>query len=171
MPILGAVKIRRLTIQQIEALYERKLRPTDGTRPLSAKTVLELHVVIRGALTDAHRKGVVSRNVGVLAAAPKLRNIPPIEPRAWTEDQLRTFLRAAADHRFYPAFRLATTTGMRRSELLGLKWSDVDWQRSTVSINRGLVAIGYEVRETRGKTRSSRRLVELDPTTMELLRT
>ncbi len=107
--------------------------------------MLELHVIIRGVLADAHRKGVVSRNVAALAAAPKLRAIPPVEPRAWTEDQLKLFLRAAAGHRFYPAFRLAASTGMRRSELLGLKWSDVDWKRGTVSNARGLVAIALDV--------------------------
>ena len=171
VPMLGAVKIRRLTSDQIERLYEAKLRPTDGTRPLSAKTVLELHTIIRGALGDALRKRIVNRNAATAVSAPKLRNIPPVEPRAWTEDQLRTFLRCAAGHRLYPAFWLSAATGMRRSELLGLKWADMDWKRSTVSVNRGLVCVGYELTETRCKTRTSRRLVELDSTTLELLRT
>ena len=60
---------------------------------------------------------------------------------------------------------------MRRSELLGLKWSDMDWKRGTVSISRGLVCVGYELSESRCKTRTSRRLIELDQTTLELHRT
>jgi integrase len=170
LPVLGKIKIRRLTPANIEALYQAKLRPTDGSRPLSRKTVLELHIIIRGALGDAHRQGIVTRNVAAVANAPKLRAIPAVEPHAWTEEQLRLFLRAAAKHRLYPAFRLSACTGMRRSELLGLKWADLDWRQGTVSIQRGLVAIGYELCETRGKTRTSRRLVELDHTTLAGLR-
>ena len=144
--------------------------PPMGHVPPSAKTVLELHLVIRGALGDAHRKGIVNRNVAEIAAAPKLRNIPPVEARARTEDQLKTFLHTAAGHRLYPAFWLSAATGMRRSEVLGLKWSDMNWERATVSISRGLVAIGYALAASRCKTRTSRRLVELDQTTLELLR-
>ena len=55
LPLLGKIKIGRLTCDHIEALYEAKLRPTDGSRPLSAKTVLELHTGIRGAIAGAHR--------------------------------------------------------------------------------------------------------------------
>lgn len=61
-------------------------------------------------------------------------------------------------------------TGMRRSELLGLRWSDLDLTSSTVSINRGLVAIGYELHESRGKTDNSRRRIDLDPTTVTVMR-
>jgi integrase len=170
LPVFGATKIRALTHLQLNAFYEHKLRPTNGDRPLSAKSVLELHVIIRGALGDAHRTGVVTRNVAAVATAPRLRSAPPFEPKPWTEPELRAFLRAAADHRLYPAFRLAAATGMRRSELLGLKCSDVDWELGTVSINRGLVCAGYELHETRCKTKNSRRPVELDATTLDILR-
>jgi integrase len=60
-------------------------------------------------------------------------------------------------------------TGMRRSELLGLRWTDIDFDKATVSINRGLVAIGYELHESRGKTDNSRRSIDLDPTTLTVL--
>ncbi len=58
---------------------------------------------------------------------------------------------------------------MCRSELLGLKWTDIDLDKATVSINRGLVAIGYELTESRAKTANSRRSIDLDPTTVDLL--
>jgi integrase len=95
---------------------------------------------------------------------------PKIEQQAWTAAQLRLFLRAAAGHRLFPAFWLSAMTGMRRSELLGLRWSDLDLDRATASINRGLVAIGYELHESRGKTGNSRRPIDLDPTTISVLR-
>lgn len=58
---------------------------------------------------------------------------------------------------------------MRRSELLGLKWTDIDLDKHTVSINRGLVAIGYELHVSRGKTANSRRSIDLDQATVNVL--
>jgi integrase len=95
--------------------------------------------------------------------------VPPVEPRAWDENQLRTFLGTAAPHRLYAAFRLSAATGMRRSEVLGVKWTDIDWARATLSVDRGLVSVEYERQLTRCKTRNSRRLVELDSTTLAML--
>lgn len=87
----------------------------------------------------------------------------------WTAEQLQVFLRCAAGHRLFPAFWLAATTGVRRSELLGLRWDDIDLREGTLSVNRGLVAVGYELHESRGKTRNSRRRIDLDPTTVSVL--
>ncbi len=169
LPTLGGVKIRRLTPDQLEQLYAAKLAPTDGSRQLSRKSVLEIHVVIRSALGDALLKGVVRRNVAAIASRPTIRNVPPVEARAWDENQLRTFLGTAVPHRLYAAFRLSAATGMRRSEVLGVKWTDIDWARATISVDRGLVSVDYERQLTRCKTRNSRRLVELDPTTLAML--
>ena len=130
----------------------------------------EVHLIIRGALGDAVRRGLITRNVALVAHAPRLRSIPKVEQQAWTAEQLRAFLRAAAGHRLFPALWLSAMTGVRRSELLGLRWTDIDFQRATVSINRGLVAIGYELHESRGKTDNSRRRIDLDPTTITVLR-
>lgn len=177
LPALGSTMIRRLRPQHIEELYESKLRPTNGSRPLAPKTVLEIHVVIRGALNDAVQRGYVTRNVALIAKAPRQR--PADEQKAWTADQLAAFLRHAAGHRYFPAIWTSAFTGMRRSELLGLKWNDLDEQAATLSINRGRVDIAYQVVETpditpqigasRGKTRSARRRIDLDPTTIEVL--
>jgi integrase len=145
------------------------LHPTDGTRPLSPKTVYEVHLIIRGALEQAVRRGLVSRNVALTAAAPKLAAIPKVEQKAWTPDQLAAFLRTAAGHRLFPALWLSANTGLRRSELLGLKWSDLDVAKKRLSINRGLVAVGYELHESRGKTDNSRRCINLDDTTLAVL--
>jgi integrase len=58
---------------------------------------------------------------------------------------------------------------MRRNELLGLRWDDFDPAAATLSINRGLIAVAYELRETPGKTRNARRRIDLDPTTLQIL--
>ena len=60
-------------------------------------------------------------------------------------------------------------TGMRRNEVLGLKWPDIDFASKRLHLNRGLVAVGYEVHQTRGKTSNARRAIALDDTTIAVL--
>ena len=169
LPALGGITLRRLRPDHLENLYARLLHPSDGTAGLAPKTVYEVHLVIRGALADATRRGLVSHNVALTAHAPRLRSIPKVEPHAWTAEELQAFLRADAGHRLFPAFWVAAFTGMRRNELLGLRWDDFDHKAATLSINRGLIAVAYEIHETRGKTRNARRRIDLDPTTVEVL--
>jgi integrase len=71
LPTLGRVPIRRLRDKQLESLYKRLAHPTDGTRALSAKTVLEIHLIIRAALADALRDEYVTRNVALTANVPQ----------------------------------------------------------------------------------------------------
>lgn len=114
-------------------------------------------------------KGSRHAGVALVADAPRLRSIPKVEQKAWTAQQLQAFLRCAAGHRLFPALWPAAMTGVRRSELLGLRWDDIDLEAATMSINRGLVAVAYELHESRGKTRNSRRRIDLDPTTVNIL--
>lgn len=169
IPTLGRVPIRRLRDKHLEELYERLAHPTGDTRALSPKTVLEIHLVVRAALADALRDEYVTRNVALSARVPRPPAIRTPEPQSWTAEQLQVFLRAAAGHRLFPAFWTLAMTGMRRSELLALRWSDIDLDAGTLSINRGLVAVGYDLHESRGKTRNSRRRIDLDPTTVRVL--
>jgi hypothetical protein len=99
LPAFGSMALRRLRPDHLEDLYERLLHPRDGTAGLAPKTVYEVHLVIRGALADAARRGLVSRNVALAAHAPRLRSIPKVEQQAWSADELRAFLRAAAGRR------------------------------------------------------------------------
>jgi integrase len=169
LPTLGRIGLRRLRPTHLESLYESLLHPADGSSGLAPKTVYEIHLVIRGALTDAVRRGLVPRNVALVARSPRLRAIPTPEQRTWTTEELKAFLRAAAGHRLFAPFWVLAFTGIRRNELLGLRWADFDPNTATLSVNRGLVAIGYDVHETRGKTRNARRRIDLDPTTVEVL--
>ncbi len=143
--------------------------PSDGVAALAPKTVHEIHLVIRGALADAVRRGLVPRNVALIAHAPRMTASPKVEQRSWTAEEPQAFLRAAAGHRLFAALRTAAFTGMRRNELLGLCWDDLDTSKATLSINRGLVAIGYDLHETRGTTANARRRIDLDPTTIAVL--
>ncbi len=136
-PTLGRTGLRRLRYQQIESLYDSLLHPTGG-KGIATKTPYEIHLLIRNALADALRCGLVTRTVALVARAPKQRSLQKIEGQAWTDDRLRAFLRTAAGHRFVPLLWLTAMTGMRRNEVLGLKWPDIDTKRLRLSLNRGL---------------------------------
>lgn len=115
------------------------------------------------------RRGLLTRNVALIARSPRLGAIQKTEARSWTAEQLQQFLRAAIGHRLFPLLWLAAMTGMRRNEVLGLQWDDIDFKKKTIALNRGLVAIGYDLHQTRGKTRNARRRIDLDPTTLAVL--
>jgi len=171
VPRIGTVPLRRLRAQHLEALYADLLTNgrRDGTGGLDGKTVLEVHVIVHKALADARRKGLVVHNVAEDAEAPKRRR-PTNQLRAWNLQQRQGFLTSARPHRLFPAFWLAVTTGMRRSELLGLRWEDIDLDTGRLAISRALVSVAYELHDSPGKTRNSRRPVDLDPVTAEVLR-
>jgi integrase len=103
LPTLGRVGLRRLRHHHIEALYDQLLNPSLKRPALAPKTVYEIHLVIRGCLADAVRRGLLARNVALLAHSPRLKAIPKTEAQSWTDDQLRQFLRTAAGHRLFPA--------------------------------------------------------------------
>jgi integrase len=171
LPELGRVPIRHLRVEHLERLYAKLLDHgrTNRAGGLDTKTVLEIHMVLRRALTDATRRGIINRNPAELAHAPKRRPLASAEQRAWNAQQLKDFLDLAANHRLFATFWLAANTGMRRGELLGLRWSDIDTHEQRLSVNRALISVGYELHESRGKTRTSRRTIDLDERTLAIL--
>ena len=168
LPTLGRTGLRRLRYEQIESLYHSLLHPTNG-KGLSPKTVYEIHLLIPQRAGRRAPAGLVTHNVALVARAPKQRALQKIEGQAWTDEQLRAFLRTAAGHRFFPILWLTAMTGMRRNEVLGLNWPDIDFNKRRLGLNRGLVAVGYELHQTRGKTRAARRNIDLDDTTLTVL--
>ncbi len=114
LPALGKVGIRRLRYQQIEALYDTLLHPTEG-KGLAPKTVYEIHLIIKGAFADALRRGLITRNVAVVARAPKQRSLQRIEGVSLTDEELRQLMRTAVGHRLFPLYWLTAMTGMRRN--------------------------------------------------------
>lgn len=145
IPALGHIRLRRLRYPQIETFYDHLLAPTADRPGLSPKTVYGIHLIIRGSLTEAVRRGLVNRNVALVARSPRLKAIATTDGRSWTDEQLRRFLRASAGHRFFPILWLSATTGMRRYEVLGLTWPDIDLDKRRLCVDRGLVSVGYEV--------------------------
>jgi integrase len=145
-------------------LLERGRR--DGRGGLAPKTVRNIHGALHTALRDAVRWGY-ARNVAAAADLPK--GMTP-EMRVWSPEQLRAFLEHVQDDRLYAAWLLLATTGMRRGEVAGLRWVDVDLDAGRVSPRRPRVVVNFEVVVSEPKTAKGRRSLALDPATVASLR-
>jgi integrase len=169
---IGEIAMQKLTAEDLDGLYAQLLGAgrRDGDGGLSVKTVRYVHGIIRKALADAARKGSVVRNVALDADPPKLSSARRPEMKCWTADELRRFLELVDSHRFAPAFQLAAMTGMRRGEVLGLRWHDVDLDSGRLSIRQAVISVAYKVMLADIKTDNGRRTIDLDDNTVAVLR-
>jgi integrase len=166
-PFIGHVPLHRVTAADLDALYAALLdRGRQDGNGLAPKTVLNIHQILRAALRDAFNRGLVTHNEALLAHPPRLRHRFSNKPNAWTARQLASFLESCSSHRLWPAIYVAATTGMRRGEVLGLRWGDVDFNRRRLSVHRTIIAIAYDTAESTVKTRTSRRVIDLSPQTL-----
>jgi integrase len=130
---------QRLTTARVGAFYgELVTSGGKGGRPLSPKTVRYVHTTLRRALRDAVADGLVVRNVAAQARPPRARRV---EMHTWTAEQVGTFLASVREDRLYAAWLLLATLGMRRGELLGLRWADVDLNGGRIAIRLTLVMV------------------------------
>jgi integrase len=146
VPRLGTVPLQRLRPSHLNGMYAELLAEgrTDGTGGLSPKTVREVHAIVRKALGDAMRWGHVNRNVAESANPPSQRGAAAARRRSmqpWTAQELRTFLEHDPEDPQYYAWVLAGTTGMRRSEVLGVRWSDVDLTEGRLAVRQRLASV------------------------------
>jgi integrase len=172
IPALGRRPLDKLTVEDLDRFYARLLvngRKDDRGGGLSPKTVRYIHLIIHKALNDAHRKGAVVRNVAALADAPKVGARKRGDLKAWDAGQLRIFLEAIRSHRLYSAFHLAAHTGMRRGEVLGLRWCDIDFESGRLSVRQALVSVAYDTNISDVKTGSGRRTIDLDEGSVAVL--
>lgn len=88
----------------------------------------------------------------------------------WTAEELRAFLAAAEGDRFHPIFVLLVSTGMRRGEVLGLRWADVDVDAGRLAVRHTIGRVGGKVLAGEPKTAKSKRSIALDPATVAVLR-
>jgi len=173
VPGIGAIALQRLTPEDLDEFYAKLLvegRLNGDRAGLSVKPVRYIHGILRKALADAHRKGSVQRNVADLADPPKLSSAPKPPMRVWTAAQLREFLDGIVDHPLYPAIYLAANTGMRRGEVLGIRWEDIDLHDKRLSVRQAVLNVAYKIVIADVKTPMSRRTVDLDPRTIGVLK-
>jgi integrase len=160
-PSLGRVGLKKLTPAHVRGLHREKL-----DAGLAPATVRKIHSTLHKALSQAVSDGIVPRN----AADVKAPRPTPEEMQPLSEAEARAFLDTARGDRFEPLYMLAISTGLRRGELLGLRWKDVDLERGTLRVGRALVreAGRHVLGET--KTRRGRRQINLTPRAVSTLK-
>jgi integrase len=167
-PALGGVQLQQLTREQLAACYG-SLRSRTG-RPLAAKTVRGVHGLVHRLLADAVEANLLVRNPadGLAKRLPKVTRRPA---SVWTPQQTRAFLDHIHGDRLDALFVVFATTGARRSEVLGLRWADVDLDAATLSVTGKVVLVDGRARLLAGtKAKRSTRPVPLDPATVAALR-
>ena len=167
LPSLGHLPLSDIKPILLTALYGDLLTSGAQRRSggLSPTTVRYIHAIIRKTLADAVDAGLIERNPAVRAKPPRLRLAPSTQMRSWTAAQLSSFLEATRDHPLALVWRLAAVTGMRRGEVLGLRWSDIDLENARLSIRQTRISISYQVQYSTPKTHQAR-VVDLDPETV-----
>ena len=174
-PQLGRKRLAKLTVRDVDELWAAKRAA--GYKPNSVRI---MRAVLRRALAQAEREGLVSRNVAALSQPPR---VAQPEGRSLTIDQARALLEAAKGDRLEAAYLLLLSYGLRRGELLGLCWDDLDRDRHTLEVRRavrrrkcarlddGNYADGNGSRVELGelKTRRSRRVLYLTPGVVQAL--
>lgn len=168
-PRIGDVPLRKLTKARLRAMYAdlaEKGNRTGG--PLARKSVHNIALVVHRALEDAVEENLLPRNV-----ADDSHSLPRNSRSAvtaWHADEVAAFLAQVREDRLYAMWRLAFTSGMRRGELLGLRWRDVDLDAAHFSVSRarvrGVDGLGWDA----PKTGSANRRVTLDAGTVATLR-
>lgn len=167
---LGARKLQLVDGPTLNAHYALLLAGDPQHGPIGAKTVRHVATALHRVFKDAMRWQAVSRNPVEASDPPR----PPerIEMQTWTASQLQRFLDVASEHRHAGLWWVLGTTGMRRGEALGLRWSDIDLDRAEIKVQRALVNVegGKGRAWSTPKTRAGWRTVSIDEDTVAALR-
>lgn len=158
---IAGIPLERLRTEHLQGLYLHMEK-----QGLS-RSIRMLHTLINGSLKQAMKLGYVSRNVAEAATLPRKKQK---EMKVLSEEELERFLESAKTFRLYPAFLLLISTGLRRGELLGLKWEDIDWDKKMIMVRRNLVEYRGKVVFQEPKTKNSCRTIPLTETALEELK-
>jgi len=161
-PHLGAVKLQKLKPEAIRAWHHTLL-----DTGLSARTVGRAHRLLRIVLGYAVKSGTLTRNVAAVERPPAVEDA---EVEILSSEQITAVLESLDGHSLHPIVSLALATGMRRGELLGLQWSDVDLDKSTLKVERSLEETKAGLRLKPPKTKRGRRSITLPSETVAMLR-
>jgi integrase len=173
LPVLGDRPLHKLTSTLLNALYadlmESGYKKESRGGGLHPKTVRHIHSTLHKVLGDAIDAGLLTVNPADRAKPPRPRASSPTEMKFWDADQLGQFLAHIQGKRLEAAWHLLAMTGMRRGEVLGLRWHDVDLDDRRLAVRHTITTVGYEIRESTPKTHQAR-TIDLDPGTVERLR-
>ncbi|TPE65923.1 tyrosine-type recombinase/integrase [Halalkalibacterium halodurans] len=157
LPVLGDIELRKITPRDIQSLYNNL------KDQISDENIRKIHTVIKDSLNRAAKWEMILKNPATLVDAPK---VSKKEIEVWDEEEIKMFLEASKDSRYYCAFLLALTTGMRQGEILGLRWKDIDVDNQTISVVQTLSHSGKKLKAG-AKTDAGNRKISIDSNTLE----
>ena len=162
IPSLGNLPITQLKPEHIQRYYSEK-----ASSGLSTQTIRHHHTCLHKALQVAEEWGLITRNPSDAVRPPRVQRN---EMQTWNEEEVSLFLDAARHGPYYALFYVALFTGMRRSEILALRWCDVDLILCQIHVSRSLhVLKGGQPVFRSTKTDKGRRMVALSPSTALVL--
>jgi integrase len=169
VPSLGHIQLQKLTARQVQAFYTRK-----ADQGFAPATIIYYHSVLHNALDTAVKWGLVVRNVCDLVAPPRKERF---EIQPLTIEQMQHLLATLYGHKWEALYTLAMATGMRRGEILGLKWQDINFEAGRLQVRRVLSRVPTHMParehvyvEAEPKTQKSRRSVMIAPFALEALK-
>lgn len=173
-PNIGSIPLNKLTSLDLQKLYKRLLsggriqraESKHQSKGLSAKTVRNVHQVLSSALKMAKEHRLIALNPADACALPKLEHK---EMKTLTSDQLAAFFREAKASGVFELYYMELATGLRRGELLGLKWEDIDFAQGVLRVRRQVARIDGEVMEAPLKTKNSYRTPSVAEEALKLL--
>ena len=169
IPSIGKIPISKLTQNDLQQFYAklkrtgRKVNVELKGTGVSDRMVRSCHALCRSSLEKAVEEGLITRNPSIGCKLPPKKNG---EMKVLTQNEIVRLLNQAYDEGYYEMFLLELTTGMRRGEILGLKWRDLNLETGELNIKRQLTTKGISV----PKTKSSIRTILLPPDMLDLLR-
>jgi integrase len=162
IPHIGRHQLAKLTPEQVQTMLN-----TLAEQGLTARTVSNVRAVLRKALNQAMRWGYVVRNVATLVDAPRTTTftIQPLD-----QEQAQRLLDAVAGHRLEALYRVALSLGLRRGEVCGLRWEDIDFEQHTLRVTGSLQRQNRKLERSAPKTAASLRTIALPPVLLRVMR-
>lgn len=168
--VLGSTPLSKITTTQLQAFYNEKLRNgrSDGKGGLSSRSVRYLHILIRGALEQAYKNDLIPKNVSKAVILP-IKSQKEIKPL--TLEEVQQLLLTAKEYSIYPLILLEAFSGLRKGEILALKWDDIDWLGEKLHVRHSLCRVladenskpkQYKLILMEPKTQKSRRTIPLN---------
>ncbi len=137
---------------------------------MSARTVRYVATLVGRSLGDAERQGLVMANVARRATPPSASSARAPEQQVWSPAHVGRFLDALDGSEWHAPLHVAAMTGMRRGEICGLEWGDVDLDGGVIQVRHTITAMAGKLIAGPAKTKRSRRRLDLDPGTVAVLR-
>ncbi len=174
-PNIGNIPLEKLTTMELQKLYRKlltsgrveRIEAEKQPKGLSAKTVRNINQVISSAMDLAVAQKIILENPTNACSLPRVEHK---EMQTISAEQLQVFLEEAKRSGVYEMYYIELSTGLRRGELLGLKWEDIDMRQGIIRVRRQISRIDGKIVEAPLKTKNSYRAVTISPQAIEVLK-